>query len=236
MYDRFTDHAQRVITLAWKEARRLQHECISTEHILLGLIQEGTGVAATALKQREVKAERIRAEVEKLTPGPAHLTLGKVPIAQDVKKVLESASKEAVDFGDKHIGTEHLLLGILRQDGSAAAKSLRDLGLEAGEARRGVLKLLGRKPEEPEEPGEREKRPASARRRLVIDEIDIVDPEGKVRMRLGLGPDESPRLELFDAGGVARLVISLGPGGEPALDTTDAVGKVVRKLLEDSGS
>src|SRR5437660_7507015 len=116
MYERFTDRARKVMHLANQEAQRLQHEYIGTEHILLGLIQEGSGVAANVLKNLDVDLRKVRAEVEKLVQcSPEVAVPGKRPQTPRAKKVIEYAIEEAHKLNHNYVGTEHLLLGLLRE-------------------------------------------------------------------------------------------------------------------------
>jgi ATP-dependent Clp protease ATP-binding subunit ClpC len=144
VFDRFTDRARKVMGLARQEAQRLNHEYIGTEHILLGLVQEESGVAANVLKNMDVDLKKIRIEVEKLVQsGGATVTMGQLPFTPRAKKVLEYALEEASQLGHNYIGTEHLLLGLLRESDGVAAQVLLNLGLKLEEVRDEVLELLG---------------------------------------------------------------------------------------------
>src|SRR4051812_17509880 len=144
MFDRFTDRARKVMGLARQEAQRFNHQYIGTEHILLGLIQEGSGVAANVLRNLDVDPEKIRVEVEKIVQdGPTMATLGQLPFTPRAKKVLELASEEATNLRHNYIGTEHLLLGLIRENEGVAAQVLMNLGLKLEEVREEVLELLG---------------------------------------------------------------------------------------------
>src|SRR5262245_17438172 len=144
MFDRFTDRARKVMALARKEAQRFNHDFIGTEHILLGLIQEGSGVAANVLKNLGVEINKIRSEIEKnVQSGPSMVTMGQLPFTPRAKKVLELSMEEANELGHNYIGTEHLLLGLLRENDGVAAQVLLDLGLKLEEVRNEVLELLG---------------------------------------------------------------------------------------------
>ena len=117
MFDRFTDRARRVMGLARQEAQRFNHEYIGTEHILLGLIQEGSGVAANVLRNLDIDLDKIRREVEKIVQsGPSMVTMGQLPFTPRAKKVLELSVEEASNLGHNYIGTEHLLLGLIREN------------------------------------------------------------------------------------------------------------------------
>jgi ATP-dependent Clp protease ATP-binding subunit ClpC len=132
------------MALANQEAQRLNHEYIGTEHILLGLVKEGSGVGATVLKQLDVDLRKVRMEVEKLVKsGPDMVTMGKLPQTPRAKKVIEYAIEEARNLGHNYVGTEHLLLGLLREQDGVAAQVLVNLGLKLEEVREEVLNLLG---------------------------------------------------------------------------------------------
>jgi ATP-dependent Clp protease ATP-binding subunit ClpC len=144
MYERFTDRARKVMQLANQEAQRFNHEYIGTEHILLGLIKEGSGVAANVLKNLDVDLRKIRLEVEKLVQsGPDMVTMGKLPQTPRAKKVIEYSMEEARNLGHNYVGTEHILLGLLREQEGVAAQVLMNLGLKLEEVREEVLNLLG---------------------------------------------------------------------------------------------
>ncbi|MEZ0230266.1 MAG: ATP-dependent Clp protease ATP-binding subunit, partial [Planctomycetota bacterium] len=144
MFDRFTDRARKVMGLARQEAQRFNHEYIGTEHILLGLIQEGSGVAANVLRNLDVDLDKIRREVEKIVQsGPSMVTMGQLPFTPRAKKVLELSVEEASNLGHNYIGTEHLLLGLIRENEGVAAQVLMNLGLKLEEVREEVLELLG---------------------------------------------------------------------------------------------
>jgi len=145
MFDRFTDRARKVMALARKEAQRFNHDFIGTEHILLGLIQEGSGVAANVLKNLGVEINKIRSEIEKnVQSGPSMVTMGQLPFTPRAKKVLELSMEEANELGHNYIGTEHLLLGLVREENGVAVKVLRELGVEPGQVIRAVERTVGR--------------------------------------------------------------------------------------------
>ena len=151
MYERFTDRARKVMQLANQEAQRFNHEYIGTEHILLGLIKEGSGVAANVLKNLDVDLRKIRLEVEKLVQsGPDMVTMGKLPQTPRAKKVIEYSMEEARNLNHNYVGTEHILLGLLREQEGVAAQVLMNLGLKLEEVREEVLNLLGHGLEGPE--------------------------------------------------------------------------------------
>ena len=144
MFERFTDRARKVMALANQEAQRFNHEYIGTEHILLGLVKEGSGVGANVLKNLDVDLRKVRLEVEKLVKsGPEMVTMGKLPQTPRAKKVIEFAIEEARSLNHNYVGTEHLLLGLLREHDGVAAQVLMNLGLKLEEVREEVLNLLG---------------------------------------------------------------------------------------------
>ena len=144
MFDRFTDRARKVMALARKEAQRFNHDFIGTEHILLGLIQEGSGVAANVLKNLDVEPNKIRGEIEKhVQTGPAMVSMGQLPFTPRAKKVLELSQEEANELCHYYIGTEHLLLGLIREQDGVAAQVLLELGVKLDEVKSEVLELLG---------------------------------------------------------------------------------------------
>ncbi len=144
MYERFTERARKVMQLANQEAQRFNHEYIGTEHMLLGLVKEGNGVAANVLKNLDVDLRKIRLEVEKLVQsGPEMVTIGKLPQTPRAKKVIEYSMEEARNLAHSFVGTEHILLGLLREQEGVAAQVLMNLGLKLEEVREEVLNLLG---------------------------------------------------------------------------------------------
>src|SRR6266446_2033735 len=146
MYERFTDRARKVMQLANQEAQRFNHEYIGTEHILLGLVKEGSGVAANVLKNLDVDLRKIRLEVEKIVQtgsGGDMVTMGKLPHTPRAKKVIEYSIEEARNLNHNYVGTEHLLLGLLREQEGVAAQVLMNLNLKLEEVREEVLNLLG---------------------------------------------------------------------------------------------
>ena len=144
MFERLTDRARKVMALANQEAQRFNHEYIGTEHILLGLVKEGSGVGANVLKNLGIDLRKVRLEVEKLVKsGPEMVTMGKLPQTPRAKKVTEYAIEEARNLNHNYVGTEHLLLGLLREQDGVAAQVLLNLGMKLEEVREEVLNLLG---------------------------------------------------------------------------------------------
>lgn len=144
MFNRFTERARKVILLAKEEAKRFNHDYIGTEHILLGLVREGEGVAAAVLASFGLTSDKIRIEVEKLVqPGPSTVISGDLPFTPKAKKVMELATEEARALGHNYIGTEHLLLGLIREGEGVASQVLMNLGMELERVREEVMNLLG---------------------------------------------------------------------------------------------
>ena len=144
MFDKFTDRARKIIALAQKEAERFHHDYIGTEHLLLGLVKEGSGVAVTALNNLSVDVEKVRREVEKLVVvADKEAPSGPLPFTPQAKRVLELASEEARALGHPYIGTEHILLGLLSEQDSVAAQVLINLDLKLEDVRNEILDLLG---------------------------------------------------------------------------------------------
>jgi ATP-dependent Clp protease ATP-binding subunit ClpA len=144
MYENFSDRAQKVLSLANQQAQRFNHGYIGTEHVLLGLVEEGAGVGATVLKNLGVDQRKVRLEVKKLIKiGADIVPMGKRPNSPRVKKVIECAIEESRNLNHNYVGTEHLLLGLLREHDGIAAQVLMNLGLKLEEVREEVLHLLG---------------------------------------------------------------------------------------------
>ena len=173
MFDKFTDRARKIIALAQKEAERFHHDYIGTEHLLLGLVKEGSGVAVTALNNLNVDVDKVRREVEKLVVvNDKEAPTAPLPFTPQAKRVLELASEEARALGHPYIGTEHILLGLLSENDSVAAQVLINLDLKLEDVRNEILDLLGAsdvssmpgdKAGEKGTTGEKSARPASGR-------------------------------------------------------------------------
>ena len=142
MFERFTDRARRVVVLAQEEARLLNHSYIGTEHILLGLIHEGEGVAAKALESLNISLEAVRAQVEEIIGTGGSSPSGHIPFTPRAKKVLELSLREALQLGHNYIGTEHILLGLIREGEGVAAQVLVKLGADLSRVRQQVIQLL----------------------------------------------------------------------------------------------
>ncbi|MDO5498833.1 MAG: Clp protease N-terminal domain-containing protein, partial [Propionibacteriaceae bacterium] len=142
MFERFTDRARRVVVLAQDEARMLNHNYIGTEHILLGLIHEGEGVAAKALESLGISLEAVREKVEEIIGHGQQSPTGHIPFTPRAKKVLELSLREALQLNHSYIGTEHILLGLIREGEGVAAQVLVKLGADLNRVRNQVLQLL----------------------------------------------------------------------------------------------
>jgi ATP-dependent Clp protease ATP-binding subunit ClpC len=148
MFERFTERARRVVVLAQDEARELDHNYIGTEHLLLGLLREGEGVAARALDELGISRAAVREQVVKLIGRGGHTPSGHIPFTPRAKKALELSLREALQLNHNHIGTEHLLLGLLREGDGVAAQVLVELGAGLHRVRAKVLELVPAGPAE----------------------------------------------------------------------------------------
>jgi ATP-dependent Clp protease ATP-binding subunit ClpC len=195
MFERFTDRAQRVVVLAQEEAKRLNHNHIGTEHILLGLIHEGEGVAAASLESLGISLEAVRQQVEGIIGQGRAAPTGSMPYTPRAKKVLELSLREALQLGHHHIGTEHILLGLIREGRGAAAQVLVRLGADLARVREQVIQMLEDAQGE-EEPGTRHAGKGSAARKQrgllaeVLSRVESIDSRlAAVEQRVGGGPD-----------------------------------------------
>ena len=169
MFERFTDRARRVVVLAQEEARMLNHNYIGTEHILLGLIHEGEGVAAKALESLGISLEAVRSQVEEIIGQGQQAPSGHIPFTPRAKKVLELSLREALQLGHNYIGTEHILLGLIREGEGVAAQVLVKLGADLNRVRQQVIQLLsGYQGKEPAAAGPAEGTPSTS---LVLDQF-----------------------------------------------------------------
>jgi ATP-dependent Clp protease ATP-binding subunit ClpC len=141
MFERFTERARRVIVLAQEEARMLNHNSIGTEHILLGLLHEGDGIAARSLEALDISLDAVRVQVEEITGKGTHAPSGHIPFTPRAKRVLELSLREALQLGHEYISTEHILLGLLREGEGVAAQVLVRLGADLNRVRQQVIQL-----------------------------------------------------------------------------------------------
>ena len=191
MFERFTDRARRVVVLAQEEARMLDHNWIGTEHILLGLIREGEGVAAKALESLGISLDAVRQQVEEIIGRGQQPPSGHIPFTPRTKKVLELALRESQQLGHNYIGTEHILLGLIREGDGVAAQVLVKLGADLNRVRQQAIQLLhGRSAEEPvsARSAERELRLLPA----VKTHLEALEQRlTAIEQRVGTGPDSS---------------------------------------------
>ena len=142
MFERFTDRARRVVVLAQDEARMLNHDYIGTEHLLLGLVREGDGFAARALVSLDISLDAVRLQVQEIIGRGQAAPTGHIPFTPRAKKVLELSLREALQLGHNYIGTEHILLGLIREGEGVAAQVLQKLGADLDRVRQTVIQLL----------------------------------------------------------------------------------------------
>jgi ATP-dependent Clp protease ATP-binding subunit ClpA len=195
MFERFTDRSRRAVVLAQEEARILSHNYIGTEHILLGLIHEGEGVAARALKSLGIGLEAVRQQVEAIIGPGQQAPPGHIPFTPRTKKVLELALREATRLGHNYIGTEHILLGLIREGEGVAAQVLVRLGADPNRVRRQVIQLLhgyqGKEPETALAESRVSLLGRSERHLLaqLLERISAIDTRlSAVEQRVGTGP------------------------------------------------
>jgi hypothetical protein len=198
MFKRFTDRARRVVVLAQEEARMLNHNYIGTEHILLGLLHEGEGVAAKALESLGISLEAVRTQVEEIIGQGQQAPSGHVPFTPRAKKVMELSLREALQLGHDYIGTEHILLGLIREGDGVAAQVLIRLGAHLDRVRQQVIVLLheyqGKEPRLASQPPEEGAPWPEAQARLDA----VEDRLAAVEQRVGTGPDTSDLDEQID--------------------------------------
>ena len=142
MFERFTERARQVVVLAQEEARTLKHNYIGTEHILLGLLREEEGLAARVLESLDITTERVRSQVVRIVGSGEEVTSGQIPFTPRAKKVLELALREALSLGHNYIGTEHILLGLVRENEGVAARILLDFDADSDKIRNEVIRML----------------------------------------------------------------------------------------------
>jgi ATP-dependent Clp protease ATP-binding subunit ClpC len=142
LFERFTERARQVVVLAQDEARALKHNYIGTEHILLGLLREEEGLAARVLESLDITVEEVRAQVARIVGQGDEVTSGQIPFTPRAKKVLELALREALSLGHNYIGTEHILLGLVRENEGVAARILLDFDADAEKIRNEIIRML----------------------------------------------------------------------------------------------
>jgi ATP-dependent Clp protease ATP-binding subunit ClpC len=143
VFERFTERARQVVVLAQDEARRLQHNYIGTEHLLLGLLREEEGLAARVLEGLGITADEVRDEIARVVGQGDEVPAGQIPFTPRAKKALERSLREALALNHRYIGTEHVLLGVVHEENGVAARILEEVGASAGKVREEVLRTLG---------------------------------------------------------------------------------------------
>ena len=193
MLERFTDRARRVVKLAEEEARMLNHNYIGTEHILLGLIREDEGVAAKALESLGISLQAVRQQVEEIIGQGQQVPFEVIPFTPQSKKVLELSLRESLQLGHSYIGTEHILLGLIREGDGVAAQVLVKLGADLNRVRQQVIQLISGQQPQPGHLAPREGAPATeVRARLDAIEARLTAIEAllaAVEQRVGIRPD-----------------------------------------------
>ena len=188
MFERFTDRARRVVVMAQEEARLLNHNYIGTEHILLGLIREGDGVAATALESLGISLDEVRQQVEEIIGRGEQAPSGHMPFTPRAKEVLELSLRESMQLGHDYISTEHILLGLIHERGGVAAQVLVTLGAGLNEVREQVIRLISGDQPQSGRRAPREGAPVSD----VRAPLSVVQGRlAALEQRVGTGPDTS---------------------------------------------
>jgi len=238
MFDRFTDRAKKVMNLARQEAQRFNHEYLGTEHILLGLVQEGSGVAANVLKNMGIDLNKIRTEVEKIVKtGPSMVTMGQLPFTPRAKKVLELSMEEAGNLGHNYIGTEHLLLGLIKENEGIAAQVLINLGVKLEDVREEVLDFLGADTgeEEEEETAATEGQPQAGTSKSKTPALDSfgrdlteLAREGKLDAVIGRANEIERVIQILSRRTKNNPVLL----GEPGVGKTAIVEGIAQQIIE----
>jgi ATP-dependent Clp protease ATP-binding subunit ClpC len=232
MFERFTDRARRVVVLAQEEARMLNHNYIGTEHILLGLIHEGEGVAAKALESLGISLEGVRQQVEEIIGQGQQAPSGHIPFTPRAKKVLELSLREALQLGHNYIGTEHILLGLIREGEGVAAQVLVKLGADLNRVRQQVIQLLsgysgGKEPAGSGATGE-----AAPSTSLVLDQfgrnLTQAAREGKLDPVIGREKEIERVMQVLSRRTKNNPVLI----GEPGVGKTAAVEGLAQKIVK----
>jgi ATP-dependent Clp protease ATP-binding subunit ClpA len=179
-FARFTERARQVVVLAQDEARALKHNYIGTEHILLGLLREEEGLAARVLESLDITVEEVRAQVARIVGQGDEVTTGQIPFTPRAKKVLELALREALSLGHNYIGTEHILLGLVRENEGVAARILLDFDADAEKIRNEIIRMLsgpGRRREQPKPLAPARELTCPPVAREVLDELARIDED-----------------------------------------------------------
>ncbi|KAA9373090.1 AAA family ATPase, partial [Microbispora cellulosiformans] len=231
MFERFTDRARRVVVLAQEEARMLNHNYIGTEHILLGLIHEGEGVAAKALESLGISLEGVRQQVEEIIGQGQSAPSGHIPFTPRAKKVLELSLREALQLGHNYIGTEHILLGLIREGEGVAAQVLVKLGADLNRVRQQVIQLLhGYQGKEPAAAGgPQESAPSTS---LVLDQfgrnLTQAAREGKLDPVIGRDKEIERVMQVLSRRTKNNPVLV----GEPGVGKTAVVEGLSQKIVK----
>ncbi|MET3421721.1 ATP-dependent Clp protease ATP-binding subunit ClpC [Actinoplanes tereljensis] len=229
MFERFTDRARRVVVLAQEEARMLNHNYIGTEHILLGLIHEGEGVAAKALESLGISLEGVRQQVEEIIGQGQQAPSGHIPFTPRAKKVLELSLREALQLGHNYIGTEHILLGLIREGEGVAAQVLVKLGADLNRVRQQVNQLLsGYEGKEPVAPGE----PTAPSTSTILDQFGTnltqSAREGKLDPVIGREKEIERVMQVLSRRMKNNPVLT----GEPGVGKTAAVEGLAQAIVK----
>src|SRR6056300_485231 len=234
MLERFTDRARRVVVLAQEEARRLNHNYIGTEHILLGLIQEGEGHAAKALEELSINIDSVRSEVIEIIGEGQQSPSGHIPFTPRAKKVLELSLREALQLGHNYIGTEHILLGLIREGEGVAAQVLKKLGAELSQVRQTVIKLISssgedKKPQSASTGGR--ERPGSGTGSAILDQfgrnLTTMAKEGKLDPVIGRSTEIERVMQILSRRTKNNPVLI----GEPGVGKTAIVEGLAQKIV-----
>ena len=231
MFERFTDRARRVAVLAQEEARMLRHDHIGTEHILLGLLREGEGVAARALESLGISLEAVRQHVGEITGQGQQAPSGHVPFTPRAKKVLELSLREALQLGHNYIGTEHILLGLIREGEGVAAQVLVKLGADPSRIRQQVIQLLaGSQGEEPAAAGAPSETAPSAS--VILDQfgrnLTAAAREGKLDPVIGREKEIERVMQVLSRRTKNNPVLV----GEPGVGKTAVVEGLAQKIVK----
>ncbi|MEX2134832.1 MAG: Clp protease N-terminal domain-containing protein, partial [Acidimicrobiia bacterium] len=234
MFERFTDRARRVVVLAQEEARLLNHNYIGTEHILLGLLNEGEGIAAQALESLDIDLASVREEVVKIIGQGKQSPSGHIPFTPRAKKVLELSLREALQLGHNYIGTEHILLGLIREGEGVAAQVLQQLGAELQKVRQTVIQLLsgpGGSEEQGPQPAGASGREASSSGSTVLDQfgrnLTGLAREGKLDPVIGRQREIERVMQILSRRTKNNPVLI----GEPGVGKTAIVEGLAQKII-----
>ena len=235
MFERFTDRARRVAVLAQEEARILHHDHIGTEHILLGLLREGDGVAAKALESLGISLEAIRQHVGEITGQGQQAPSGHIPFTPRAKKVLELSLREALQLGHNYIGTEHILLGLIREGDGVAVQVLVKLGADPDRIRQQVIQLLaGSQGEEPAAAGAPSETAPSAS--VILDQfgrnLTAAAREGKLDPVIGREKEIERVMQVLSRRTKNNPVLV----GEPGVGKTAVVEGLAQKIVNGRGA